>query len=324
MSHAHTCAASSLPIPGGTPVRAFLVYESPHFGGYSPDGWYLRSHAIRAEYDEDTGTLRNWEDGPILRSWLEVLALDLDSSIVPMQMGDFRWLLQEIRRGSLRVREYFTNEEEMTPQEREDVAAFRLARINRARADRGEPALAVAPPRPPGSPLRVDLCFIWEDVWQALLMLPRRNEYDDMTLGAFRAEFRALAGWIAHNEEDDAAPADGEEPVSARDRAHRMRRLTHNQHTSYNGLGVHARAMHRNGTLQSVIDEVADHNWVLSVMRTNRRPLCPAGIGPQYACWSDHIAFIEAILGVARAGLAAEEKWRAEFEAEAERCREGA
>lgn len=74
---AATCAASDLPIPGGTPIRVLLLTQSPYVADEG-DSWDLRAPPIRATYNSYGGIEDiNPEDACILQMWLNALEVDL-------------------------------------------------------------------------------------------------------------------------------------------------------------------------------------------------------------------------------------------------------
>jgi hypothetical protein len=86
-SFADTCCVSGLPIEAGDEVRYFLLMENPYCsGGFvceSYGRWVPRTWPIKARYN-DYGSIEDWEEGPVMESFMQGLQLDL----VEVGVGD--------------------------------------------------------------------------------------------------------------------------------------------------------------------------------------------------------------------------------------------
>ncbi len=77
-SFAATCAISGLPIDSDDEIRIYLLSENP-YGKQPVDStgvWFPRTYPLRARYD-DSGSVKDVEDGPARDVWLEAMKLDV-------------------------------------------------------------------------------------------------------------------------------------------------------------------------------------------------------------------------------------------------------
>lgn len=84
-SFAATCAISGLPIDSGDEIRIYLLSENP-YGSQPVDStgvWFPRTYPLRARYD-DSGSVKDVEEGPARDVWLEGMKLD----VVERERGD--------------------------------------------------------------------------------------------------------------------------------------------------------------------------------------------------------------------------------------------
>lgn len=79
-SFADTCCISGLPIEWGDEVRYLLLTENPYFEGgfvcYPYGRWVPRTWPIKAKYN-DYGSIEDWEENAVQRSFLEGLKVDM-------------------------------------------------------------------------------------------------------------------------------------------------------------------------------------------------------------------------------------------------------
>lgn len=192
-SFAATCSVSGLPITRDTPVRFFLLTESPDCKdiaeAHSIYGlWGVRTFPLRALYN-NYGTVEKVEEGAAQDIWMEALAKDLH----PLPLGENPYHDLETSRSmsfetlleTLRERRVFCEQVSIGQRDRECKEA-----VNHARSLLGEELLPVPPKPPMEPPLKVQPAMVREDVWQMLLTLPTGGV--EGTIQQYRDEIRAL------------------------------------------------------------------------------------------------------------------------------------
>lgn len=341
-SFSTTCCASDLPIPGGTPVRLFLLSGNPYdeqaHGCEPTSKWVPRSFPIKGIYD-DCGSIEEAEDSLAQRVMLDFMAidgegLDLSKGKDGRPFVDLTSLLSSVVVGEVSVRRGQKQERSHTrylpSTEKEKKAAKKKAEEadSRWRKMTNRKPASVSDYQEPLVTVPVRQLMIREDVWQSLcnITLPPYCGDKDHTLADTREAVGKFWTYMLtkHDPEYGLQHHVVEKDIGGRNLSHVFNLIQDKVPFQLGTASAFHAAVERakeGSTTKEEVDEfldvTAEFLFVSDVLFFARRAWAPShSSGTQEATWDHSLLYLRAITDVAQKNFEKEQEEQRKWDQE--------